>query len=307
MSTPYVTPTELNNMPLGIAWTTLPNPRSVDSTEVMADICWRATAEVDGIVNQMLRASVNGEELQGPNFRLTVSENGNGIFTTSFWPIIDVINGEVKDASSFSASWQTVGAANVRQYEKISTAYAAVPPNIGGTGLNLIEIAPSYVSWLAGRKGTLVRVWYVNGWPHAGITQAATAGETQLVVDDVTGWLGYTGMTADGSANESFTVVGVAAASPVTLSTGDVVQVGPGTLTLQSPLINAHAVGISASTLPWDVKWATGLFAAAEALTRGATAIAAQQMHGVAQQGTGGAEAFRKIAKEILAPYRAII
>ncbi len=309
MGTPYITPAELLNMPTGISWSTIPGVRSssADAYSQQYEICLRASAELDGFCLQPLRATVQEEELEGPDFRLAINPNGNAVFLTLQWPVISTINAAVCPSRSFPVAWQTIGAGNIRPRQKLTAAFQSVPFGQGGTGLNEIEIAPGWIGWSYGRSGTRALAIYVAGWPHAGITSNVLAGATTIDVDDVTGWVGYTGMISDGSSTESVIVTAASATNPITVMTGDAVQAGPGTVTLAAPLQYAHSSGTNLSALPWDLKWATALYAASEALTRGATSTTVQQMPGrVTGGGTGAMESYVARAEKIAKPYRAV-
>ena len=72
--TPYCTPNELVSAPTGISWSTIP-PIRVDAGADVAEqvnILGRATAQCDGYVNQVLRATLDTEQISGPDFRVTV-------------------------------------------------------------------------------------------------------------------------------------------------------------------------------------------------------------------------------------------
>ena len=107
-------------------------------------------------------------------------------------------------------------------------------------------------------------------------------------MNDTTGWAienyygtftGATGRVVDGGQQEA---VHVTAAS---------VTAGPGTLTLSSALAYPHQAGTVVTTLPAAVDQACIYFAAAEALTRGATSTTIHAVGGrgaVQRQGSRG-------------------
>src|SRR5262249_14999571 len=139
--------------------------------------------------------------------------------------------------------------------------YGSVAPSNAVSGGQAILVAPGYITWRYGRNGFAVQVSYINGWPHAGITQAASAGDTILHVDDCTGWgitsyygvTGATGTIKDGNEQEVIHGNSTSAAA------------GPGTITLASPLTYPHETGTVVTALPSSVEQACIYFAAAEA------------------------------------------
>lgn len=310
---PYVSPAVLVLAPTGVSWQSVPPGSQVTPAQRLAaqsDICAQATAQVDQICNQPLRATLDVEEYSGPDFRMTIQQDtGNVRMILARWPILSISSIEIA-ANSFPVQWTSITTGNWRiEYPVIGVYGSASPSASGGDGGQSIVFAPS-ASWALGRNGFVARVTYVNGWPHAGIAVAAEAGATQLQVDDCTGWAitsavsgvtGATGTVFDSGAQET---VQVTAASAIS---------GPGTLTLASPLFFPHNAGVIVSALPASVQWATILLAAQEALTRGATATTVQSVPGQSSgSNTGGGAGLNSRdllgqAKRILAPYRRTI
>ena len=147
------------------------------------------------------------------------------------------------------------------------------------------------MNWCGGRNGVLLRISYVNGWPHTSLTSDVAIGATSLPVDDCTGWAvtgefgntGAAGTIYDSGQQES---IKVSAAS---------VTSGPGNLTVPA-LTFGHVAGTMVTTLPQSVIWATILFASAQALTRGATSTTVHQIPGT---GSGaGAKAAEDLVSE---------
>jgi hypothetical protein len=161
------------------------------------------------------------------------------------------------------------------------SVYSNIAPSAAIDGGQAIVIPPGWVNWGLGRHGWLVRVSYINGWPHTSLTAAVTAGATTLPVDDCTGWAitnewgqtGAAGIVYDSGQQETVQVLTSSAVS------------GPGTLVLTSPLNFSHNAGVMVTTLPQSVIGAVILFSAAEALTRGATSTTVHSIPG------GGASA----------------
>jgi hypothetical protein len=291
----------LINAPLGISWKTIPN-KDADAAAQLAEqtnICWRASHLVDDYCNQPLRATTNTESVYGPDFRLTVDSNGVAHCDLSRWPILQVVSAKVSPATSFPRVWQTMDPTQTIDVDaSLETAYGSDVDGAAGVGPRGIYVAPGYVDWMNGRRGYLLQVSYTNGWPHAGITaDTGTAPASVVAVDDCTGFsLGSAvAVIFDGEKTETVTVLSASATN------------GPGTLTLAGNLTYEHAPGVVISTLPQNVQWATMLFAAAQAMTRGATAMSVQAMPGAMVGGEASEEKFMVAAEVLLSNYRRTI
>jgi hypothetical protein len=267
--TPYITPELLKNASTGIAWSTIPRS-GASNPEQLAEqnnMCMRATGDVDGYCNQVLRATADTETVPGPNYRLTIN-NSTGVarMLLSRWPVTQIV------AAQFAPNippyqWTTIPANAVVPEVPVIGVYGTSSPSASADGGQAVFIAPGYVNWWNGREGYVVQVSYVNGWPHAGTTGTSAAGDTSLAVDDCTGWTGAMGTIQDGAQQETI------------FCTTTSVTTGPGTLNLSSPLVNPHTPGIIVTTLPPQVQWAAILFAVEQALERGATATTVQSLN----------------------------
>ena len=293
-------------MPLGIDWTSIP-VRGASAFQQQAEqvsLCWRASARMDQICNQVLRATVDTEQLRGPDFRLTVDNStGEGRFIVSRWPIIQILTVQVAQSAIYPPNWNTVPPGNYHlEFEPFGelNSYLAGSAAAGPAALML---APGTIDWFQGRNAYFVQVGYINGWPNSGIQGEVTADATQVNVDDITGWVsptgGSTGWIYDGGNTEAIQVF---AAQPDTVGAVS----GPGTLTLAQPVEFAHAPGIRVSAMPPTLQWAAGLLAAGMALTRGSTAVVAQSLRSRAVNQGSDAQAFLAEAKDILQPYARI-
>lgn len=302
--TPYINPSILVNAPTGIAWTTLPDRNSTPQQQYAAqlDICVRASAQADGWCNQPLRATVDTETLTGPgDFRCQLQPTGVARLLMSRSPVTSVVSGRVSSAGAFPRSWTTIDGDQFEAEQPLIGVYGTTAPSSAGGGGQAILLAPGWVTWGFGRMSSRIEVTYINGWPHASLTTAATAGGTTLVVDDITGWDGAAGVVYDGGEQEFVSV------SSVTPTVTDAIS-GPGTLTLSTGLTYAHNRGVIVSALPASVQQACIYLAVAQALTRGATATAVQAIGGSA---TGGGPQssgdYVALAQAELQPYRRVI
>jgi hypothetical protein len=261
----------------------------------------RSTARVDGYVNQILRATVDTELARGPDFRVTVGPASGGAFPTPWWgnsaaqnariiltrwPVLQVTSVQTCPNNLWPRQWTTVPSGYYEPENPPTSIYNSVAPGGSADGGQAIVVGGGYINWCLSRNGWVIQVSYINGWPHCSLTAAATAGTTTLAVNDCTGWAitnyygtatGATGRIADSGWQEA---VHVTAAS---------VTAGPGTLTLSSALGYDHAAGTIVTTLPSSVEQACIYFAAAEALTRGATSTTIHSVGGAAQSSSGGA------------------
>ena len=309
--TPYVTPEILTQAPTGISWSTIPPGRDVTYEMRLAEqsnICQRATAQVDSYCNQVLRASINTEQYSGPNFRMTIQNGtGNTRMILQRWPILDIISVQVSPNAVFPRQWTSLQSGQWDIEWPPLGLYGTNAPSGAGEGGQSIILPPGTTGWWLGRNGYQVKVQYVNGWPHTGLTTAATAGLNTIQVDDCTGWTitseatGVTGATGQVYDSGSQEVIQVTAAT---------VQSGPGTLTLANPLTFNHDAGTMVTTLPQSIIWATILFCSSIALTRGATATTVQTIpggSGTAGSGMKGMSDLSGEAELLLNPFRRTI
>ena len=302
MATPYLTPQQLRDAPTGISWKTLPSFNSTVAQQEAAqtDICWRASADIDEYCNQVLRATINSEDIEGPDFRVTIRPNGVARVVPSQWFLLGITSVQVAQAATFPASYTTLAADQYRISRRMSGATGVGVAAGQGVGPSEIMIAPGWLGWDSGRYGYLITIEYTSGWPHAGLTADAAAAATSIEVDDCTGWalngLSTVAMIFDGSETEQVTVTAASASS------------GPGTLTLAAGLANAHVAGVLVTTLPASIQESAIYFAMAQALQQGATATAVPVMPGGQQQQAGPTIAsLRKAAQANLNVYRRVI
>lgn len=312
MATPYVTPQMITNAPTGVSWSIIPAPKSSNPQQLaeQTNMCWRATSIVDTYCNQVLRATVDNEELSGPgNVRVNVQRGtGNGILVMRRWPVIQVLAIQTAANASWPRKWTPVPAGMYGAEHPLIGQYTNTASATAPDGGSSILLAPGYVDQCRGQNGTRLLVSYTNGWPHTSLTQAATAGATTVHVDDVTGWTGAAGFAYDGSTTEAVAASSIAATTPLPLPNGvGTAQAGPGTLTLSSPLAFNHAAGTVISALPANVLWAAVLATAAQALEAGITSISIQNMPGSTTEGGHGVSDLTTEYEVLLDPYRRVI
>jgi len=309
--TPYITPAVLRSAPTGIDWSTIPF-RGADQRAQQAEqanICLRATGLVEGITNQVLRATLDTEFFTGPDWRVTISNTtGNIRVTVSRWPILQVIGGQVTP-NTFPRTWTTIPADQMDIEKPPIGLYGASQAADVPDGGQAIIIAPQFMWWWPGRNAWRLQVQYINGWPHTSLTAHAAAGDSTVSVDDTTGWapspndpadqqFGATGIFYDGLFQE------------VAMCTASSVIAGPGTLTLGSPLTFDHQAGTLLTSMPRTVMNATIDMASSLALARGATSTTVQSVSGGAGTAGGGplgVKELRELAKQAVLSYARVI
>ena len=305
--TPYCTVPELIAAPTGISWSTIPPYKGTTPAQNLAEqvnILGRSTAQVDAYTNQILRATLDTEQISGPDYRVTVMTGvGNGRVILSRWPVLSITGVQVAPNGVFPRQWTTVPAGYYDIEHPVLGVYDSVAPSDSGDGGQSIVISPGYVNWCGGRNGVLLRVSYVNGWPHTSLTANAAIGAQTITVDDCTGWAitgefgvtGAAGTIYDSGQQETVQVTAASATA------------GPGTLSLSSPLTFGHTTGTMVTTLPQSVIQATILFSAAQALVRGATSTTIHQIPGTGASGSKGAEDLITQGELLLHPLRRTI
>lgn len=264
---------------------------------------------VDDACHQPLRATIDPLLLYGPGVRVGVDKAG--CKPTSLilrrWPVLSVVSVQVAP-NRLPWTFTPVPSTDYQIAYPVAGIYGSSAPAAAAEGGQEVLLAPRWVDWCRGHQGYVIEVQYVNGWPHAGLTQNAspvTSGAQAITVDDCTGWAvtspysGFTGATGviyDSGAQE---VIHVTAASA---------SQGPGTLTLASPLQYAHGAGVMVSTLPPNVGWAAIMFCISQALARGATSTTVHQIPGGPAKGSSpGPADWAKCAKAALSDYARII
>jgi hypothetical protein len=317
---PYISPVTLTNAPTGIDWTGIPvgdDVTAAENTVEQWNIIQRATARVDGYCNQIMRATLDTELLHGPDYRVTVGPASGGMVPTPYWggsnatnariilsrwPILEVTNVQVSP-NAFPRNWVTVTSGYYEPEVPVIGIYGSVAPDSAAQGGQAIIVGGGFIDWQLSRNGYAIKVTYINGYPHTVLTSAVLAGATSLPVQDTTGWAiqnyfdtytGATGIIKDSGNQET---VQVSAASTTS---------GPGNLTVPA-ITYPHPAGTIITTLPASIEQACIFFAAAEALTRGATTTTIHDVGGHAQ-GTGGDYAgLIAQAQSVLKPFRRTI
>lgn len=307
----------ITNAPTGISWSIIPFPKSTSSQQFaeQTNICWRASQIVDGYVNQVFRSTIDNEQRSGPgDFRINV-EQATGVvrWLLTRWPVTEILAIQVSAGAVFPRQWQNLPQGMWDIEVPIIGVYGSyVSGGSGAAGGQAIQIAPGYAGWGLGRQGYRLACSYVNGWPHSGLMQDATVGDSTLIVDDVTGMAGATVFIYDGASTERVHVSSAVADVNVTLPNGGgTAPAGPGTLTLSTPLAFNHPGGnpalVTVSAVPTDVLWATILAATTQALDAGITSVSIQNLPGSETVGGHGIQELITHYELILEPYKRVI
>ena len=313
--TTYLTPAMLLSTNYGVDWTTFPKPGSLYPAQVAAqqDMCAQVSSEMDTF-STTLRATVNTEQEQGPDFLITTRANGWARMRLVNWPILQIVSGQVSPSSSVPPTWTAIpSTALVTEHLALHPTGSIVPAS-SGPGPTAVLIAPGYVDWRNGRNGYVVQVTTISGFPVAGIDVAAHAGDLSVHVDDITGWwngtAGARGTIFDPPYREMATVAGVTPDVAGAIS-------GPGTLTLATPLQFPHipitGVGqadqrILFSAMPSALINAGLYLATYYGLVRGSTAGVMQSARGqTVPSGVKAAGSWREAALELLKPYARVL
>jgi hypothetical protein len=297
----------LTNAPTGIAWSIIPFPKATTQQqfEEQFNICWRATGIVDNYCNQVLRATADTEYYNGPDYRVTIQHTGNARIVLQRWPVLQVLAVSVSPNAAFPRQWTILPSGYADIEHPIIGVYGSTTPSAAGDGGQAILIAPGFINRALGRNGYRIAISYLNGWAHTSTTSASVAGATTLQVDDVTAFTGASAFVYDGGYTEVVSITSVAATAPLVLPiSGATVAAGPGTLTLSTPIANAHPAGVVVSALPQDVIWAAVLAAATQALESGIDAITIQNIPGSQTVGGHGIQELTAEYEVILDPYR---
>lgn len=290
-----------------------PQATTQEQYEEQYNVCVRATKMVDGHTNQVFRATIDSEEAQGPNYYVTIDNStGQLRWILTRWPVTQILAAQVAP-NTLPPTWVQVPSGNWRIDTPVLGTYGSyLSGGSGGSGGQTIYLGAGYGSWGLGRNGYLVACSYMNGWPHAGITQDIAVGSSTIHVDNVTGFAGAAAFIYDGASSEEVYISSVTANAMVVLPNGGgLAPAGPGTVTLSAPTQFSHIggapPGVVISSIPADVIWATMLAATVQALESGINAITIQNVSGSQTVGGHGVEQLDQEWRRIVEPYKRVI
>lgn len=286
----YVTISEFKSAPIGVDCSTLDqmNIGNQSAQDVaLQDVLKRASAWVDNICHMTLQATTNTETKE-----CFATRDGRLVVHPNNIPVLNLQNVGFKTAPNLSYTMQDLN--SVQVYDRYFAIYYL---QTGFFAPALAVQYPEFGYYNPFQKQRLsdmpivVNYTYTNGYANGFLTDDVPDGSTTITVDNATGFLPGTQFTIYDMYEEICTVS----------------SVDGNTITLTTPTFSYHSKGISASTLPADVKQATILLASVLIRERGAVALA---MNGTAVQGVNSN--FVKyddvtIAQDLLAPYRRVI
>ena len=229
--TSYVSVGMLTSAPASLAWNVVPTltASGAEQTAQLATVCWTATSQAEAYCRQPLRATIVTEQLRGPGHPRVSIDPGTGEagLITRRWPVTAVQAIQVSPSRDYPPQWTLVtpGQYRVRVPPLMDAGPAVTSGPYGG---NAVDVAPGWIHGRSGRGYWNIWLSYSAGWPHAGLTADALAGDSTVAVDDVTGWDGRTGFVYDGRFTEPAAVTAATATAPVPLpGIGGTVQAGP--------------------------------------------------------------------------------
>jgi len=114
----------------------------------------------------------------------------------------------------------------------------------------------------------------------------------------------YQGLIASGPGTPAGVQTPQTASTPWWITPAE--PTGPGTLTLATPTLFAHTAPVLVTGLPYNVRWATALYAKAQALQRGLATVSVPGTGGKAAAADDAIDAARMEAVAVLAAYRRI-
>lgn len=291
--TAYITTAEYKAAPTAVDVSQLTLSGTGQSQDAeLENVIQRASGWINSFCNQVLSSTVDVELTQA-----TVDRYGRFKFHPDYWPILELrdfeygsLPGQLVSLSDFTNIWIN------RQYVYVhpSTGFSSSqgPLQFGATGIG---------------SRCYVRFTYVNGWPNSVLTFATTSGNNTLQLDDVTGIYGSGSTVAANSL--------IAPATRLTIYDGadtetiSVQAVNGNVLTLNSPLVHNHSIGISVSALPPEVKQAAILLTSSLIKTRGAQGIVmgrfGEQPSKITNSEAAGLED-ALIAFELIEPFRRV-
>lgn len=268
---PYITAQEYQAAPTGVNVSELVPRGSVqDQTDTLNQMIAKASALVDNFCLQVLGATIDIE-----SGRYRINRDGYVKVPVRYTPVVQVNSFQF---GSGPASLTAVSdLSNVEVGRKVISfpIYSTYWPNaltLDGTVYGITQ--------------------YVNGYANSVLASAATAGATTVTLNSALGVVPGLPLTfSDPGATEMSYVASVSG----------------NTVTLSSPLVSAHASGVSVGALPPVVKEATILLTSALIKTRGAEAIVMSGFRAQPSQATkiedGGLEEI-DLAVEMLLPFR---
>lgn len=285
MTTPYLSPAELVNLPTGVQWQSIPGAKASAAEQTAAQLLLLSGASqwCDAQCGMPLRATSDQEEFAAPGPYATADRWGVLTIAPRRWPVLSVTTLEVRPSYGRTTDYVALDADDITLETNAGAAELA-----SGAGTRRIRVLASGIVKGTPRGAWSLRLTYVNGWPHSELATAVSSAATTLTVLDGTGFAaGQTVTLSDGAQSEDATISAVSG------------------MTLTVPaLAYKHAAGVVVTALPAPVRLACGYYAAHIALRRGSQATALPPVHQVRTTRQATETDYLQLALDHLAPYR---
>ena len=282
---PYLTLDEFKNAPTALDYGNLVQGGSSAAQDAeLTNAITRASSWIDQYCNQILGATVDTEQQ-----RTRLRPDGSVIFHPKYSPIVALVSLNI---GSDSQNLTTVPDPSIAWMEESQVVFPYANANLTWSSAGPIGFGAATSS----RSPVFLNYTYVNGYANTTIATAASASATSITVANGAGIVAGQMLTIyDGVNTEHVTV-----ASTYTF--------GSTTVPLSSPLLYAHAVGVSVSALPAAVKQAAILLTSAFLKIRGDASLvmSVTTRPGEAIPGSQMLGSDRAIAEELLKPFRRI-
>ena len=276
LSVPYITIQEYKNAPTSVDVTTLVvgGDQAAQDSELLTNII-RASSWIDTHCFQVISATTDVEQKT-----IRVRPNGDLIVATDYFPIValtdfkyGVDNSSLNTLPDCSVAWLEDQKIEIPSQWLTDSSAFNVYSRRGGAGEKI-----------------KVRYTYVNGYANTLIANTVSAGATSISVQDGTGiTAGHKLPIADGSLTETVTV-------------DSSYVFGSTTVPITSPLLYAHAAGISISAIPAAIKQACILMTSEFLKIRGDSSLIMGVVNTPSGQ-TAKVISNKELAIELLIPY----
>lgn len=289
MSTPYLLPPTLKDLPTGVQWNSIPANGSSDAAQYAAqlELCRAASRWADATCNMPLHATADTEELTAPG--PYAIPDGNGILwvTPRRKPVLSVASIELRSNIGQTTDYTAIEANRITILTNAGADELAA-----GSGSTRIRVIGTGIVKGVPFGAFSLRLTYVNGWANSELSTASTAGATSITLADATGFaVGDTIEIVDTSLSEDTTISAIA-----------------GTTLTVDALTYAHDSGVQVTELPANIRYAAAWYAAHLALFRGSSAMAipvAGVRHTTSASKVGETN-YLELAQLNLMPYRRV-
>jgi hypothetical protein len=282
---PYLTLAEFKQAPTALDYGNLVQGGNQAAQDAeLSNAILRASSWIDQFCNQILSATVDVEQQ-----RTRVRPEGDLIFHPKYSPIVALT---ALSIGSDPNNMVAVPDPSVSWLEESQVIYPYGTANLSWSNVGPIGYGPAS----GNRSRMFVNYTYVNGYFNTTIGTASAIGATSLTVANGTGLI----------AGEQFTIFDGASTEIVTVAS--TYSFGSNTVPLASPTLYAHAVGVSASSIPAAIKQACILVTSAYLKIRGDAALVMDVTTRPGQQIDGAQKVGSDIAaaQQLLMPFRRV-